>query len=142
LIGKATKKAAKTTDGQEASETPEEGSKFDNSYLALIKKMKALKAKDSAAEMNIDEINEVIGDLEKEKSDREFEETFNRDREQAASKFDKSKEKAMRLRVHFKRPPKTSEEAIETLQEADLRFEHSKQFLAGSKGLLKPKEAE
>jgi len=39
--------------------------------------MKSLKAKDSAAAMNINEIDDVIGDLEKEKSDREFEEKFN-----------------------------------------------------------------
>ena len=48
----------------------------------------------------------------------------------------------MRLRVHFKRPPKTSQEAIEVLQEADKRFELAKNFLAGSKGKLKQEESE
>ena len=105
--------------------------------MALIKKMKNLKAKDNAAAMKIEEIDDVIGDLEKEKSDREFEEIFNREREEAASKLDGQKEKAKRLRVHFKRPPKTSEEAMEALQEADKRFELAKNFLTGRQGKLK-----
>ena len=35
------------------------------------------------------------------------------------------------LRVRFKRPPKTKEEIMETLKEADERYEMGKQFLAG-----------
>ena len=41
------------------------------------------------------------------------------------------------LEVHFKRPPKTTEEAIETLKEVDKRFEANKSFLEGKKGSLK-----
>ena len=85
--------------------------------------------------MDITEVNEVIEDLEKEKSDREFEETFNRERIVIAGKLGKLDENSEPpLRVHFKRPPKTSEEAIETLKEADMRFELNKKFLAGTKG--------
>lgn len=39
--------------------------------------------------------------------------------------------------MHFKRPPKTTEEAIETLKEVDQRFEQNRQFLTGPKGSLK-----
>ena len=45
------------------------------------------------------------------------------------------------LRVHFRRPPKTSEEAVETLKEADQRFEKNKKFLMGKEGGLKQDES-
>lgn len=82
--------------------------------------MQAMKAKDSAGKMSITEVDEVIADLEKEKSDREFEDEFNAKREVIATKLEsEGKENVKSIRVHFKRPPKTSEEAIETLQQAD-----------------------
>lgn len=49
--------------------------------------MKAMKDKDSAANMTIEEVDEVIADLEKEKDDRLFEDKFNRERELAAAKL-------------------------------------------------------
>ena len=89
--------------------------------------MKALQAKNSADGMNLEEIDEVIADLEKEKEDREFESQYNEDREIAAVKLEsegKTGGRSVRpLRVQFKRPPKTTDEAIETLREADQRFE-------------------
>lgn len=36
--------------------------------------------------------------------------------------------------MRFKRPPKTADEALETLKEADQRFERNKHFLEGSIG--------
>ena len=72
--------------------------------------------------MSIEEVNAVIADLEKEKADREFEDNFNIERQQKMAKIAKekpeaaSKMKQSPLRVHFKRPPKTTEEAIETLK--------------------------
>ena len=88
---------------------------------------------DSATNMTVDEINEVIADLEKEKEDRMIENIYNKQREEKASKL-QSEIKSSPLMVHFKRPPKTSEEAIETLKEADQRFEANKQFLVGKDG--------
>ena len=49
--------------------------------------MQDLKDKNSAARMNMEEIDEVIDDLEKEKADREYEETFNKERERIATKL-------------------------------------------------------
>jgi hypothetical protein len=34
-------------------------------------------------------------------------------------------------KVQFLRPPRTSDEAIKTLKEADIRYEVNKQFLTG-----------
>ena len=75
--------------------------------------------------MSIEEVNEVIADLEKEKVDREFEDAFNTEREQRVAKIIKEKPDMANkmtsnpLRVHFKRPPKTTDEAIETLKQVD-----------------------
>ena len=99
--------------------------------------------------MDMDEINEVLADLEKEKSDREFEETFNRERLEVAHKIMEKKHKSGEtdyvpnapLRVHFRRPPKTSEEVVQTLQEADQRFEMNKSFLVGKEGSLVQEES-
>jgi len=42
-----------------------------------------------------------------------------------------------RLKLKYKRPPKTSEEAMSTLQEVDARFEVNKSHLVGNIGKLK-----
>ena len=65
----------------------EEKGDVENEYLRLIKKMQDLKDKNSAARMNMEEIDEVIDDLEKEKADREYEEIFNKERERIATKL-------------------------------------------------------
>lgn len=83
--------------------------------------------------MTLDEISEAIADLEKEKEDRMIEDVYNKERVEMASKL-KSTIKSSPLMVHFKRPPRTSEEAIETLKEADQRFEVNKRFLVGKDG--------
>ena len=49
--------------------------------------MKEMKSKGSAEQMSIEEVNEVVADLEKEKSDREFEEDFNAEREMMAARL-------------------------------------------------------
>ena len=91
--------------------------------------MKALQAKNTAKQMSIEEVNEVIADLEKEKVDREFEDAFNTEREQRMAKIMQEKPEMANqrisnpLRVHFKRPPKTTDEAIETLRQVDQRYE-------------------
>ena len=46
-----------------------------------------MKSKNSAEKMSLEEIEEVIRDLEKEKSDLEFEDTFNRERMQKADRI-------------------------------------------------------
>ena len=80
--------------------------------------------------MHMEEIDEALSDLEKEKSDREFEDSFNRERFYMAEKLgnlrkgavdsdEEQVEEEMPLRVHFRRPPKTADEAIQTLKEAD-----------------------
>ena len=43
--------------------------------------------------------------------------------------------------MKYRRPPKTTKEAIKTLQETDARFEVNKQFLEGNKGSLKDTES-
>ena len=97
-----------------------------------MKQMKEQQSQD-AASMEMKEIDEALSDLEKEKSDREFEESFNRERFYMAEKLgtrlgganDGEEEGGeevpgeMPLRVHFRRPPKTADEAIQTLKEAD-----------------------
>ena len=45
-----------------------------------------------------------------------------------------SSERVEPLQVHFRRPPRTSEEALETLKEADQRFEMGKKYLVGKDG--------
>ena len=90
--------------------------------------------------MSIEEVNDVIADLEKEKEDREFEIAFNSEREEAANRLrESSTSDAVNhkpLRVHFRRPPKTVEETIKTLKEVDSRYEINKNFLVGSLGKL------
>lgn len=63
---------------------------LSNAYIDLIKRMEKMKKREeikSAAGMDVGEIDEVIDDIEKEKSDREFEENFNRERIKAAIKL-------------------------------------------------------
>jgi hypothetical protein len=44
-----------------------------------------------------------------------------------------AKRRKFQYNVNFKRPPKTSKEAIDTLQEVDARYEVSKSYLSGEK---------
>ncbi len=44
-------------------------------------------------------------------------------------------------KVRMRRPPKTSNEAMKVLQEADARFELGKDFLAGGAGRLEKKKS-
>ena len=98
--------------------------------------MKRMRQQNDAASMEMKEIDEALSDLEKEKSDREFEESYNRERFYMAEKLGKKLRREvagdeegeeegyevpgeMPLRVHFRRPPKTADEAIQTLKEAD-----------------------
>lgn len=90
--------------------------------------------------MSLEEVDEVIADLEKEKADRDFEYKFNQERADSVRKIreNQPENKGIKdpLRVHFKRPPKTSEEAIDTLKEVDSRYEANKSYLSGPKGSL------
>ena len=99
--------------------------------------MKRMRQQNDAASMEMKEIDEALSDLEKEKSDREFEEYYNRERFYMAEKLGRKVRQEgaddeeggggeqydvpgeMPLRVHFRRPPKTADEAIQTLKEAD-----------------------
>ena len=58
--------------------------------------------------------------------------------EETSASQDKGLDKfsGKRLNLKYKRPPKTSAEAMQTLQEVDARFEVMKQHLVGKKGKL------
>jgi hypothetical protein len=43
--------------------------------------------------------------------------------------------------VYMRRPPRTSDEAMKVLQEADARFQLGKDFLAGGVGKLEKKKS-
>ena len=64
------------------------------------------------------EIQETLEDLKKEESDMEYAEEVTR-------------KKKLNYKIRFRRPPKTSAEAMETLKEVDARYELQKHFLSG-----------
>jgi hypothetical protein len=66
-------------------------------------------------------LKETLDDLSGEESDAEF-------------------ERKQSVKVKFRRPPKTSKEAMQALKEADARFEVNKKYLVGRHGALKTSE--
>jgi len=73
---------------------------------------------DENRELTPTEVKDILRDIEIEASDEEYVESLN----------EKSN-----LQVRFRRPPKTMTEILETLKEADKRYSHGLEFLAGGK---------
>lgn len=69
-------------------------------------------------ELTVDELKDIMRDIEIEESDEEF--------------VEKSTQKSS-LKVKFRRPPKTTSEILNTLKDADQRYEQNISYLAGGR---------
>ena len=82
----------------------------DNEYVKLIEKMREMKKEESKRDATVEEIEKAMKDFVKEQEDMKVTEGTG---------------------LKMKRPPRTVKETIETLKEADNRYEVAKPFLFG-----------
>lgn len=84
----------------------------ENEYVKLIEKMREMKKEETKRDATVDEIERAMNDFVKEQEDMKVAEGTG---------------------LKLKRPPRTVKETIETLKEADMRYEGAKTYLFGSK---------
>jgi hypothetical protein len=82
----------------------------ENEYVKLIEKMREMKKEETKRDATVDEIEKAMKDFVKEQEDMKITEGTG---------------------LKMKRPPRTVKETIETLKEADRRYEGAKTFLFG-----------
>ena len=82
----------------------------NNEYVKLMEKMREMKKEETKREATVDEIDKAMRDFVKEQEDMKVTEGTG---------------------LKLKRPPRTVKETIETLKEADLRYEGAKTYLYG-----------
>lgn len=82
----------------------------DNEYVKLIEKMREMKKEESKRDATVEEIEKAMKDFVKEQEDMKVTEGTG---------------------LKMKRPPRTVKETIETLKEADRRYEGAKSYLFG-----------
>ena len=91
---------------------------FENEYISLIKKMKTME-KEKYETVDTERLKELIEDLKAEKSDLEFERKYMRKRERARKRILRKTKDASKVpeivEIKLKRPPKTFDEALQTL---------------------------
>ena len=95
----------------------------ENEYVKLIEKMREMKKEETQRlerEASMDELDQAMSDFMKEQEDLKMAEGTG---------------------LKLKRPPKTVKETIETLKEADVRYESAKPFLFGSNTPSEPKKS-
>ena len=95
-----------------------EGKQEGNEYIKLIEKMRELKMNEDH-KLNSDELEALMKDFVKEQEDMKI---------------------AQSNGVRLVRPPKTVKEVIETLKQADSRFEANKNHLYGGKTPIQEKK--
>ena len=82
----------------------------ENEYVKLIEKMREMKKEETKRDATVDEIEKAMKDFVKEQEDMKITEGTG---------------------LKMKRPPRTVKETIETLKEADKRYEGAKTYLFG-----------